>query len=136
MLLEIAKPVALLLCILSLYGVFYTAFLVQPSDLEQRIWNSLELLSIAAGICLVSGLIFREPIEAPNDRLEVEWRAWRQRWKEREGWEDAEEHQPERLMDTLPMRLFCWASVLMVFLFVASWYLETYVVFYRDVRRF
>ena len=56
MLLEIAKPVALLLCILSLYGVFYTAFLVQPSDLEQRIWNSLELLSIAAGICLVSGL--------------------------------------------------------------------------------
>ena len=136
MLLELAKPIALCLCLLSLYAVFYAAFLAPAEDWEQRIWESVELMSLAAGICVVSGLIFREPIEAPNDQLEVEWRAWRRRWKEREGWEETEERKPERLMDTLPMRLFCWASALMVFLFVASWYLETYVVFYRDVRRF
>ncbi len=136
MLLEIARPVALLLCILSLCCVFHSAFLIQASDLEQRIWSSLELLSIAAAICLVSGLIFREPLEASDDRLEVEWRAWRQRWKELEGWKDPEQASPERLMETLPMRLFCWGAGLMVVLFVAAWYLETYVIPYAGLRRF
>ena len=61
MLLEVAKPIALTLCLLSLGAVFYTAFLVPSSDLEQKTWDSLVLLSFAAGICLTSGMIFREP---------------------------------------------------------------------------
>jgi hypothetical protein len=30
--------------------------------------------------------------------------------------------------------MFCWAASIMLVLFVVSWYLETYCVFYRDVR--
>jgi hypothetical protein len=108
MLLEIAKPIALTLCLLSLFAVFYTAFLVPASDLEQRSWDSLILLSLAAGICLSSGMIFREGTQTGIGEL----------------------------TRTLPVQMFCWAACLMLVWFVASWYLETYCVFYKDVRRF
>jgi hypothetical protein len=108
MLLEIARPVALLLCVVSLCALFYTAFLVPASNFEQRSWDALILLSLAAGICLTSGMIFREPTRA--------------------GF--------EAVTRTLPVRMFFWAVLLMLGLFLASWYLETYCVFYRDVRRF
>jgi hypothetical protein len=107
MLLEVAKPVALGLCLLSLLAVFHAAFLVPATGFEQRIWDSVMLLSLAAGICLSSGLIFRE--------------------SERRG---------ATLASTLPVQLFCWGAGLMLVLFVASWYLETYCIFYRDMRRF
>ena len=98
MLLELARPVALLLCILSLYAVFHTAFLLPATDLQQTIWNSLQLLAVAAGISLVSGLIFLEPM--PGERL-----------------------SSTRLVATLPMRLFCWTSLAILALFIAAWYL-------------
>ena len=107
MLVEIAKPVALVLCVLSLWCVFYTAFLVPASGLEQRIWDSLILLSLAAGICVSSGMIFRERAESGEGSL----------------------------TRTLPIRMFCWATGLMTVLFLASWYLETYCIFFKDVRR-
>jgi len=107
MLLEIAKPIALTLCLLSLVAVFHAAFLVPASDLQQKIWDSLELLSLAAGICLISGLIFRESGPAHSASL----------------------------TSTLPVQLFCWATGIILVLFVASWYLETYCIFYRDVHR-
>ena len=67
---EIAKPLALISCILSLYGLFYAAFLEPAVDWEQRVLRSLSLLLIAAGICVVSGLIFREtaPGRSANER--------------------------------------------------------------------
>jgi hypothetical protein len=104
---ELAKPIALLLCMLSLCAVFYTAFLIPASDLEQRVWDSLMLLSLAAGICLSSGMIFREP----------------------------EQTGAGRLLSTLPVQVFCWALCVMIALFAASWYLETHCIFYKDVRR-
>jgi hypothetical protein len=107
MLLDLAKPVALVLCMVSLCALFYTAFLVPASGVEQRSWDSLILLSLAAGICLTSGMLFREPV---GDDMEP-------------------------LLRTLPMQMFCWAVVLMVVLFFCSWYLETHYVFYKDVRR-
>jgi len=106
MLLEIAKPIALTLCLLSLLAVFHAAFLVPASDLQQKIWDSLEHLSLAAGICLASGLIFREP--GPT--------------------------RGASLISTLPVQLFFWAVGAILVLFVASWYLETHVILYRDVR--
>jgi hypothetical protein len=109
MLVELAKPVALLLCLLSLCGVFHTAFLIPASDLHQTIWDSLELLSLAAGISLVGGLIFRE--SAP------------------ESFADS-----TRLASTLPIQVFCWAAGTMFLLFLCTWYLETHCIFYRDVR--
>ena len=106
MLLELAKPVALLLCLLSLYAVFHTAFLVPASDLHQRIFDSLELLAVAAGISLVAGLIFCE--SAPVDSA--------------------------RLAASLPIQVFCWACSTMVLFFVVCWYLESHCIFYRDVH--
>jgi hypothetical protein len=37
---------------------------------------------------------------------------------------------------TLPVQIFCWAAGLLLVLFAVSWYLETYCILYRDVRRF
>jgi hypothetical protein len=109
MLVEVAKPITLLFSILSLYGVFHTAFLLPTTDVEQRLSESLGLLALAAGICLLSGLIFRE---APENR----------------------DTRCDRLVATLPVQLFCWASTVMLILFLVSWYLETHCIFYRDIR--
>jgi hypothetical protein len=107
--LEIARLVTLLSSMLSLYAVFHTAFLVPSLDLQQRICESLVLLMLAAAVSMISGLFFRHA---------------------------AQDHHIDngRLVTTLPIRVFFWASGTMLILFVLSWYLETYCVFYRDVR--
>jgi hypothetical protein len=104
MLVEVAKPIALMLCILSLYAVFHAAFLVPASDLHQKISGSLQLLALAAGISLISGMIFRESTSKP------------------------------RLIFTLPMQLFCWAVSIMLILFLISWYLESNSIFEGHVH--
>lgn len=109
MLTEVAKPIALLLCMLSLCAVFQTAFLVPATDLHQTILDSLELLSMAAGISLVSGLIFRESAE-----------------------ELSTDSKP--LMATLPIQVFYWASGIMLLLFLCCWYLDSHCIFYRDIH--
>lgn len=141
MLLELAKPLSMMLSIFSLYGVFYAAFLMPASSMEQRIWLSLELLSLSAGICLITGLLFREPLpQAPDqleDELEREWRTWRRHWSQREGWPEEEAPSariPEPLITTLPVRLFLWATFFMSALFILAWYLETYYLPYRNLR--
>ncbi len=104
---EIAKPFTLVFCILSLYGVFYTAFLDPTIVLHERIYTSLQLLLLAAGICLVSGLIFRE----------------------------GESGLPTPpLISTLPVQMFCWSSASMLVLFLVSWFLQSHCIFYRDIR--
>ncbi len=59
-LLETARPLALMLSVVSLWAVFYTAFLGPVNDIENRSWEALLLLSLAAGICVSSGMLFRE----------------------------------------------------------------------------
>lgn len=111
MLLELARPVALLLCILSLYAVFHTAFLVPGTGLEQTIWNSLQLLAVAAGISLIGGLIFQEQPsqEQPSGARVAPM--------------PGERLNGTRLIATLPMQLFCWTSIAILALFIAAWYL-------------
>jgi hypothetical protein len=114
MLLELAKPVALLLCLLSLYALFHTAFLAIGSSelllpnhaLQDRILDSLLLFALSAGICLISGLLFREAEPKPHPSLSA----------------------------TLPLQLFYWATGIMLLLFVLSRYLETHCVFYRSTH--
>jgi hypothetical protein len=109
MLVEVAKPVTLIFCILSLYALFHTAFLVPASDMHQRICDSLGILALAATISLIGGLIFRDAAHgAPA------------------GW--------KRITATLPVQLFFWGSGAMLVLFIVSWYLESHCIFYRDVR--
>jgi hypothetical protein len=110
MLLEVAKPIALGLCVVSLYAVFCAAFLDPASDVEQRIWNSLDILAVAAGISFLGGMIFREAAEEAGGG-------------------------PTHLAATLPVRLFLWTVGAMAVLFVAAWYLASHFVLYRDVRR-
>ena len=107
MLTEVAKPIALVLCMLSLCAVFATAFLDPAGDLEQRSLAAVVLLGFAAGICLTSGMIFR----------------------------DTERNGTNSVTRTLPMQLFVWAVCVMLVLFLVSWYLETHCIFYKDVRR-
>lgn len=109
MLVEVAKPVTFISCILSLFAVFHTAFLGPSSDMHQRIYDSLARLALAATICLISGLIFRKTTPQPHSGS-------------------------TRLTATLPVQVFCWASGAMLILFVVSWYLESHCIFYRDVR--
>jgi hypothetical protein len=109
MLVEVAKPVTLIFCILSLFAVFNAAFLAPSSDLQQRIYDSLSMLALATLSCLVSGLIFREATrDSPSGSA--------------------------RLTATLPVQIFCWCAGIMFVLFVISWYLENHCIFYRDVR--
>ncbi|MDP9050899.1 MAG: hypothetical protein M3O31_09315 [Acidobacteriota bacterium] len=108
MLLEVVRPIALLLCLLSLSAVFNTAFLLPASGLEQKLWDSTVLLALAGGICVASGMLFREHVGG----------------------------EVEPMTQTLPVQVFCWAASAMVVLFLAAWWLETYCIFYKDVRRF
>ena len=114
MLEEVARPVSLISCILSLYAVFSAAFLTPTSDMSQRICDALAMLALAAGISLIGGLVFRGETQ--------------------EGETQEPDGRTMRLRATLPVQLFCWASAIMLVLFIVSWYLETYCVFYRDVR--
>jgi hypothetical protein len=109
MLMEVAKPVTLVFCILSLYAVFNAAFLALSINLHQRIYEALLRVALAAVISVMSGLIFRDatPPQGPC----------------RTG-----------LMATLPMQIFCWATGIMLVLFVVSLYLETHCIFYRDIH--
>jgi hypothetical protein len=107
--LEMARLLTLLSSMLSLYAVFHTAFLIPSLDLRQKIYDSLALLMLAAVLSTISGLFFRYH---DRDYYAVDG----------------------RLLATLPVRVFLWASTTMLVLFVLAWYLETYCVFYRDVR--
>jgi len=106
---EVAKPVTLVFCILSLYAVFNAAFLGLSIDMDQRVCDSLDRLAMAAAISGISGLMFCDARDRQAPRL-------------------------RRFMTTLPVQMFCWASAVMLVLFVVSWYLETHCIFYRDVR--
>jgi hypothetical protein len=110
MLIEVAKPVAFVFCILSLYALFHAAFLNPASDLDQRIYESLRFLALAACVSIASALVFRRAQASYARRTQ--------------------------LTSTLPVQMFCWASGVMLILFLVSLYLERHCVFYRDVRVF
>jgi hypothetical protein len=109
MLRDLARPAAFTLCIVALYAVFHTTFLTPALNPEMRIRHSLGLLAIAAGICLMSGMIFRDSAGEPLPAH-------------------------ASLLSSLPVQLFRWAAFGMTLLFLVSWYLETHCIFYRDIR--
>ncbi len=106
--LEIARPIALLLCLAALYAVFYTAFLAPSRDVGDRPWDTAALLALSAGIAAASGMLFRERPHIGASGL----------------------------LRTLPMQVFFWALGVMGAMLLASWYLEAHVVLYRDARWF
>ncbi len=101
MLLELGKFVSLLAGIVSLHAVFYTAFLAPVNGLRERVFESLDMLVLAGGVCLASGLIFCT-------------------WDRKAG------IKTSSIAATLPMRIFWWFSSAVVVLFAASLYIEAY----------
>jgi hypothetical protein len=114
MLLEVAKPVAFLLCVLSLLAVFHTAFFAPGTldvlgpgpALQNRIFNSLLMLGLSAAISIVSGLLFQESSPHPRPRLSA----------------------------TLPLQLFLWTTAAILLLFPLSCYLEAHYVFTPSIH--
>jgi hypothetical protein len=114
-LLEFSKLGALLLCMLSLYVVFRTLFLtiedphtiLQPPEIfTNRLLNALLLISISAAISILGGIIFREAEPKPHPSLAA----------------------------TLPLRMFAWATSIMLTLFVLARFLETHYIFTPKVH--
>jgi hypothetical protein len=108
MFLDIAKPIALLMCILSLLATFRAAFLIPASELNIRIHDAFALLLLSAGVSILGGLLFRESA--------------------------AIERNPVSLSGTLPIQIFCWASTVILILFAVSWYIETYFLPYAGAH--
>ncbi len=97
----------LVLCIVSLLAVFQAAFFEPSRDMTMRVREALAMLGLSGAVSLLSGLVFRDGEQSA-----------------RHG----------RLISTLPVQLFCWATGVMTVLFALAWYLETYSVFEGHVR--
>ena len=107
MLLELLRPFSFFLSILSLYPVLASAFFVPGARWEERLAMAWLRVTMAACICLSSGLLYSlpEPHQAGAHSL-----------------------PKEPLLSTLPVRMFFYAIGGMAMLFLLSWWLDTYYV--------
>jgi len=96
--LELAKAVSFLVCILSLYWAAISAFFVPGERWEERLWIAAFKLLAAAAICFYSGMVFSWPSRTNPTAF-------------------------QRLTSTLPVRVFFWALAGIAVLFTLSWYL-------------
>jgi hypothetical protein len=96
--LELAKAVSLLVCILSIYWAAISAFFVPGAQWEERLWIAAFKLLAAAAICFYSGMVFSWPARTNPTAF-------------------------QRLTSTLPVRLFFCAVAGIAVLFVLSWFL-------------
>lgn len=102
--LELIKPVALTLCLLSLCAVFQVVFFAPELDVEHMGWKAIVLLALAAGIAISSGMIFL-PDEARGLGACVR---------------------------TLPMQIFCWGVGTMAVMYVAAQYCEAHCILIKS----
>jgi hypothetical protein len=115
-LVEFSKLAALLLCMLSLYGVFRTLFLssedphailLQPPEIfTNRLLDALLLVALSAAISVLGAIIFREAEPKPRPSLAA----------------------------TLPIQVFSWSTSIMFTLFFLARFLETHYVFTPKVH--
>jgi hypothetical protein len=98
--LELAKAVSFMVCILSLYWAAISAFFVPGAQWKERLWIAAFKLIAAAAICFYSGMVFSWPARTNPTAF-------------------------QRLTSTLPVRLFFCAGAAIVVLFVLSWYLAS-----------
>jgi hypothetical protein len=115
-LVEFSKLAALLLCMLSLYGVFRTLFLstedphtilLQPPEIfNKRLLDALLLVALSAAISILGAVIFREAEPKPRPSLAA----------------------------TLPVQIFSWSTSIMLTLFFLARFVETHYVFTPKVH--
>jgi hypothetical protein len=112
MLIELAKPLALIAVILSLLMLFHAAFLEQNATTFQHLEDCLAPLLIAAVAASVGGFLFlpsRHARVVPISRTRAVWRS-------------------------LPMQIFYYGTAGMTLIFLAAWCFETYLLPYRDLH--
>jgi hypothetical protein len=98
LMLELAKAVSFLVCILSIYWTAISAFFVPGAQWEERLWLAGFKLLAAAAVCFYSGMVFSWPSRTNPTAF-------------------------QRLTATMPVRLFFWAVAGIAVLFALSWYL-------------
>ena len=108
---ELARPVVLLGCILSLLGLFHVAFLEPAANVLQRLDDAVGPLLVSAAMALVGGMVFISESNGNSGGQNL-----------------------SGLWHTFPVRVFVWALSGMVTLFLVAWYIETHCIFYRAVR--
>jgi hypothetical protein len=96
--LELAKAVSFLVCILSIYWAAISAFFVPGAQWEERLWVAAFKLLAAAAICFYSGMVFSWPSSTNPTAF-------------------------QRLTSTLPVRVFLWALAGIAVFFTLSCYL-------------
>ena len=107
MLLELLRPLSFFAGMLSFYPVMLSAFFVPGTRWEERLYVALLRVAVSACICFASGLLYAHP--APNEP-------------------SASGEAADRLLGTLPVRLFFSAVSGLTLVFALSWWLDTYYV--------
>lgn len=100
---EIGKIVSFFLSMLLLFPVVSSAFFVPGSHWRQRLVLALVKIAFAGCACFASGLFFLTPAAKGEDLI-------------------------DRVLRTLPVRMFAWTMGAVVILFTLSWYFEEYFV--------
>jgi hypothetical protein len=108
---ELLRPAALLASMMSLLAVMHTAFFGSETDYRQRIYDSLGMLLLAAGIALVGGLLFESNSEHTRNSGQV-----------------------AAIFQTFPMRIFLWTTGLIVALFLLARWIEANCIFSKEMR--
>src|ERR1700735_2417351 len=102
MLLDPAKPITLLACILALLGLFHAAFLGTAATPLEHLEDALGPLLMAGALALLDGLMFLPGPEIPGVKTPLSEQMW-------------------VLLRTFPVRVFCWATAGMAVFFLVAW---------------
>lgn len=105
---ELAKAVALILTIVSIYALLGSVFFVPGTTWQQRLLSSTEMLAMTGCVCFASGLLFRLTTESANSNSGVS--------------------SLLPVTRTLPVQLFFWSLGATVLMFLLSRYLEVYYI--------
>jgi hypothetical protein len=111
---EVGKTLSFFLSLLSLYPIVGSAFFVPGTRWEDRLTMSLLKIAMAGCICFASGLFFCQPSSA--DKIPGVKHP------------DLEKPLTDRLLQTMPVRMFFWTLGGVALMFLASWYIEQYYV--------
>ncbi len=110
MLLDLTKALSFFVSMLALYPVVAGAFFVPGSHWQDRLILALARMGLAGCLALVSGILFAKP------------------WVNQGG--PGQDGAGQRLMATLPVRIYLWTILGVAILFLLSWYLEEFYVPY------
>jgi hypothetical protein len=96
---------------ISLLAVMHAAFFGAETDYRERVYDSLGMLLLAAGIALIGGLLF-----------------------ERNGGDARNSGPAAAILRTFPVRIFFWTTGLIIALFLLARWIEANCIFSKEMR--